>query len=75
MSDMQQADEKKVPSIWKQGAKASIVLTISFAIATFHPNMFEFFGPFVIAYVVVFLLSWVLCAGIVWLWRKRKTTS
>ena len=59
-------------SVWVQGRKASIVLTILYLITLpFTSNgPSDLAGKLTIGLVATFFGWWLICAGIVWLWRK-----
>jgi energy-coupling factor transporter transmembrane protein EcfT len=60
------------PSIWKQGLKASVVLTILYIIAQFITPMTygDFVGRLTIGLIVTFLFFWLIAAAWTWLWRR-----
>jgi hypothetical protein len=63
---------KKQASVWLQGLKASILITILYffnnAILK-PPSADRFQGNIVLGLLTTFLGWWVVCAGILWLWR------
>src|SRR5262245_36777139 len=60
------------PSAWKQGAKASAVLTALYLIGRLLTPQYlpELIGDLTIGLIVTFLGWWIISAGIVWAWRK-----
>lgn len=63
---------KAVPSAWKAGAKGSVAICILYAINVFitAPNKAELAFSLTIGLVATFLVWWLVCTGIVWIWRK-----
>lgn len=59
-------------SIWKQGAKASAVISVLYALNILFtaPNTVEKVGDLTVGLVVTFVAWWVICAFIVWVWRS-----
>lgn len=64
--------ESETVSAWVQGRKASIVLTILYLLTLpFSSNgQSDLAGKLTIGLVATFFGWWVICSGIVWLWRK-----
>lgn len=62
-------------SAWVQGRKASIVLTILYIISLLFTSQSpsELAGDLTIGLAATFFVWWIVCSGIVWLWRKLGT--
>ncbi len=72
-SDNKLKNEIKVePSVWRQGAKGSAVISVLYIIGRLlaPQSMPELVGNLTIGLVVTYLLWWLICAATVWLWRK-----
>ena len=59
-------------SIWKQGAKASAVLTVLYVIGQLlaPESIPDLVGNLTLGLVVTYLFWWLISSGIVWVWRK-----
>jgi hypothetical protein len=60
-------------SVWKQGAKGAAVISGLYVLTwplTNSLNMGEFVGDMTLGLAATFFGWWVICAFIVWLWRK-----
>ncbi len=68
---------KDAPSVWKQATKASGVITILYAVSAFFatPNPAELVGRLTIGLIATFLFWWVMCAGVLWLWKKFERNT
>ena len=72
-SDSKPQDKTEaLPSIWKQGAKASAIISVLYIIGRLlaPESVPELAGNLTIGLVVTYLVWWLICAGAVWLWRK-----
>ena len=62
------------PSTWKSGAKGAAVISalyvITLPITRPYFNVGELVGSLTIGLAATFLGWWVICSGIVWVWRK-----
>ena len=69
--------EKVQVSVWKQGAKASAVLSGLYLIGQLVTPQYipELVGNLTIGLIATFLFWWLVCAGIVWIWRKVGATG
>lgn len=70
-SQVEQGKSEKV-SVWVQGRKASIVITILYIITlpfTSYGSS-DLAGKLTLGLAATFFGWWLICAGIVWLWRK-----
>lgn len=64
---------KELPSVWAQGAKVSLVLTILAAIGFFskYQNVpTELIGSVIFGIPVTFIFWWLVATGLIALWRK-----
>jgi hypothetical protein len=63
------------PSMWVQGAKAAAVITFLGALGFIYSerDSVELIGDLTIGSVSGFLIWWLICTGLVTLWRKSKT--
>jgi hypothetical protein len=61
-------DKKSTP--WQAGAKASAVLSLFYAVYTLSGSAGYPFD--LISLISGFFIWWVVCAGVVWLWRKAN---
>lgn len=68
--DKPQSKVKVLTSAWKQGAKASAILSAIYLLVSLNNSTFRIdilaFG---------FVIWWVICAGVVWFWRKFMGVS
>ncbi|MFH0732337.1 MAG: hypothetical protein V2A72_05395 [Candidatus Omnitrophota bacterium] len=71
----QQKSSPVKPSVWVQGAKAAAVITFLGVLGLIlrPKNSVEWIGDLTIGSVVGFFLWWLICTGLVALWRKSKT--
>lgn len=67
----------KQKSIWEASRTAVIVITILYVISTFitAPNQSELIGRLTVGLLATFFGWWLICAFIVWLWRKAGATA
>lgn len=70
--DKPQSKVEVTPSAWKQGAKASSIICVIYAINTYitSPNKADLVGNLTVGLVATFLVWWLVCTSIVWIWRK-----
>jgi hypothetical protein len=71
----QQKPSPVKPSVWVQGAKAAAVITFLGALGLIYSerDSVELIGDLTIGSVGGFLIWWLICTGLVALWRKSKT--
>jgi hypothetical protein len=71
----QQKSSPTKQSVWVQGAKVAAVFTFLGALGFIYSerDSVELIGDLTIGSVVGFLFWWLICTGIVTLWRKSKT--
>ncbi len=64
--------EKSQTSVWKQGAKASTVITVLYVIGQLLTPQYipELVGNLTLGLLATFFGWWVICVGVVWLWRQ-----
>lgn len=67
--------EPSRPSVWVQGAKVAAVFTFLGALGLIYSerDSVELIGDLTIGSVGGFLIWWLICTGLVALWRKSKT--
>ena len=65
-------EDSQTASIWSQGATAAVALTLlaSCGIAINIHNPIEALGNLLFTVPVTFFISWVICAFMVWVFRK-----
>jgi hypothetical protein len=66
------AETKAGSSIWKQGAKGGAVITVLYVLTTPFTSTgpADLMGKLTIGLIATFMGWWLICAFIVWLWRK-----
>jgi hypothetical protein len=57
---------RRIPSVWKQGAKAAAVVA---AIQAYFSMDGRDIGSFVFGIVIIFVAYWLFFTFLVWLWR------
>lgn len=65
-------EEKTQISVWKQGAKASTVITVLYVIGQLlaPESIPDLVGNLTLGLIVSYLFWWLIASGIVWLWRN-----
>lgn len=77
-SDKPQNKPEGNQSVWKQGAKASTIITILYFINNAFikpPSPDSFQGNIVFGLFSTFIGWWLICAGVVWAWKKFGATA